>query len=110
MSEETSSFGLTDRDVQTIMAILSKHPAVREVQVFGSRAKGNYQPGSDIDLAIMNEGVDARELSKLKATFEDSLLPYFIDVINFPELKYIGLREHIQRVGKIIYMQDECRR
>ncbi len=103
MSEVSSTFGLTTRDLQTIANIFRKHPAVHEVYVFGSRAKGSYQPGSDIDLAIMNEGVNAQELSRMRAAFEDSLLPYFVDLVNFPALKHTELKAHIQRVGKVIY-------
>lgn len=103
MGEISSSFGLTIRDMETIVDIFKKHPAVHEVHVFGSRAKGSYQPGSDIDLAIMNEGVNTQELSRMRAAFEDSLLPYFVDLVNFPQLKHTELKAHIQRVGKIIY-------
>ncbi len=103
MGEISSSFGLTIRDMETIVDIFKKHPAVHEVHVFGSRAKGSYQPGSDIDLAIMNEGVNTQELSRMRAAFEDSLLPYFVDLVNFPQLKHAELKEHIQRVGKVIY-------
>ncbi len=49
--------GLTNRDIQTLQDILSRYSKVKKVFLFGSRAIGNYQKGSDIDIAVMNEGV-----------------------------------------------------
>lgn len=103
MNKTENTFGLTDRDLETISVIFKKHPAVKEVWLFGSRAKGNHSPGSDIDLAIMNEGVCDQEMSQLKAAFVESLLPYFVDLVNYPSLKHQPLKEHIDRVGKMIY-------
>ena len=95
--------GLTERDVNTITGIFLKFPQITRVVVFGSRAKGNYKPGSDIDLAIMNEGVTDDIIRKVHSEFESSNLPYFVDIINYPTLNHKELKEHIDRVGIVFY-------
>lgn len=97
-----NSFGLTTRDMKTIQNILKKYPIVKKVNVFGSRAKGNFKKGSDIDLAIMNESVSEDVILKLITDFEESSLPYRVDIVNYPTLTDSTLKEHIDRVGKLI--------
>lgn len=93
------SFGLSDRDMKTLRDIFKKYPDVKNVFVFGSRAKGTYKQGSDIDLAIMNEGITDTYIRKMKSDFEDSSLPYIVDLVNYPTLKHPELKHHIDRVG-----------
>lgn len=97
-----NSFGLTPRDMQTIQNILKKYPVIKKVNVFGSRAKGNFKKGSDIDLAIMNENVSEDIILKLISDFQESSLPYPVDIVNYPTLTQPALKEHIDRVGKLI--------
>ena len=92
-------FGLTDRDMTTIWDILGRYPKIKTVIVFGSRAKGTYKSGSDIDLVIMDIGVGDSVLLKLNEVFSDSSLPYFVDLICYPALENSALKEHIDRVG-----------
>ena len=98
--------GLSKRDIQTIQDIFTNYPDVEKVWLFGSRAIGNYHKGSDIDLAVMNEEVSDRTIQNMLSDFEESSLPYFVDVINFQELSHTGLKEHINRVGKLFYSRD----
>ncbi len=51
-----------------------------EVFVFGSSLKKEHF--GDVDLGIQGEIKDL-EIRKLKESFDDSTLPYFVDVINF---------------------------
>ena len=95
--------GLTERDTQTLFGILNQFQEVESVYLYGSRAKGTYKLGSDIDLAIMNEGVSEKTIRAIKAEMEDSSLPYFVDITNFPTLNHKELAEHIQRVGVPFY-------
>ena len=95
--------GLTQRDTSTIHAILQRYPEITRVVLFGSRAKGTAKPGSDIDLAIMNDGVTEEIILRLKQEFEESSLPYTVDVINYPALDGNALKEHIDRVGILLY-------
>ena len=45
-------FGLGEHVIASIRRVFQAHPEVEEVVLYGSRAKGNYKVGSDIDLTI----------------------------------------------------------
>jgi predicted nucleotidyltransferase len=45
-------FGLTHSDLHAIKQVLAKYPQIEQAIIFGSRAKGNYKPGSDVDIAL----------------------------------------------------------
>ena len=97
---------LTQRDRETLFEIFKKFEEVKTVYLYGSRAKGTHKFGSDIDLAIMNEDVSEKTIRIIKAEIEDSSLPYFVDITNFPTLNHKGLAEHIQNVGIPFYSYD----
>jgi uncharacterized protein len=44
--------GRSPEDVQSIHEALRLFPRVSEAILYGSRAKGNHRPGSDIDLTL----------------------------------------------------------
>jgi len=96
-------YGLTERDTQTLFGIFNKFQEVESVYLYGSRAKGTHKSGSDIDLAIMNDGVSEKTIRTIKAEMEDSSLPYFVDITNFTTLTHKEFAEHIQRVGVSFY-------
>ncbi|MFC1765121.1 nucleotidyltransferase domain-containing protein [Planctomycetota bacterium] len=68
-----------------------------------SRAKGNYRPGSDIDLAIMNTGVPDTTLRRITSNMEDSSLPYRVDLIDYHTVTHHELKDHIDRIGQPFY-------
>lgn len=45
-------YGLEEQTLQTIFLIFGKYPEVEEVILYGSRAKGNFKPFSDIDITL----------------------------------------------------------
>ena len=103
LTKDNCNYGLNQRDMQTISGILSKYENVKNVLIFGSRAKGEYHPGSDIDLAIVDNNTNYQTLRKIKNDFSESSLPYNIDLINFATLTNEDLKNHILRVGKLFY-------
>ena len=65
--------------------------------LFGSRVDGTESLYSDYDLGFFaTEDIDAR-LTKLKEAFQNSNIPYKIDLVNFsyvsPEFKKIALEK-----------------
>lgn len=94
--------GLDERALTLIRGVLGKVPGLREAVLFGSRAKGNYRPESDIDLALV--GVDDPLAAATVAGELDELpLPYKFDVQSLACIDHVPLREHIARVGVRIY-------
>ena len=55
--------GLTESTTAQIRDVFSKHPEIDQVILYGSRAKGNYKPGSDIDLTLIGSSITQNVLS-----------------------------------------------
>ena len=71
--------------------------------LYGSRAKGNYKNGSDIDLTLHGQGPVHDDLLSIMGELDDLLLPYTIDLSLFADLTHEELIEHIRRVGVTFY-------
>ena len=97
------SFGLPQKAVEGIRRVLADHPEVDKAMLYGSRAKGNYRKGSDIDLALQGKGLDLQKLSRISSELDDLLLPYEIDVSIMHDIDNDALIEHIERVGVEFY-------
>lgn len=97
-------FGLDLSDIQSIQEILGQFPEVQQALIFGSRAKGNFRSGSDIDIAIKGDEATHSIASKISGILnEDTIMPYHFDVLSYRELNNKELISHIDRVGKELY-------
>ncbi|WP_347261772.1 nucleotidyltransferase domain-containing protein [Rudaea sp.] len=64
--------------------ILDAHAGGREVWAFGSRARGVAKPYSDLDLAVIgNEPLGIEQLAALADAFEESDLPWRVDIVDW---------------------------
>lgn len=99
-------FGLSEQTRTAIIACLQQYPEIAWVKIYGSRAKGNYERGSDIDLAY-SSSTDI--LAELLAALDDLPTPYLFDVMHYESLKHQGLKEHIDRVGVVFYSRGSDR-
>jgi predicted nucleotidyltransferase len=96
-------YGLSERTLNTLNSILRQYPSIKEAVLYGSRAKGNYRNGSDIDLSLKtNESFTHSNLLRLMDDFDDSDMPYFVDVSVYEELSNPDLKAHIDRLGVIL--------
>ena len=106
-----SNLGLQARDWESIEAILSQHPEVEEAIVFGSRAKGNYSTGSDVDIALKGETLDPRIISSIAYQLnEETNMPYRFDVVNYHTVQSESLLHHVDRVGIIVFQKQGATR
>ena len=104
MTLRTENTGLGERDLQLIREAAQAQPQVSQLILFGSRAKGTYKPGSDVDLAIKGSAVTYETAVQLASTLnEEKPLPYFFDVVNYHEIGEKKLIEHIDRVGVVLF-------
>ncbi|WP_245891569.1 nucleotidyltransferase family protein [Flavobacterium faecale] len=84
------------------MEIIDNCLSIDQVIIYGSRAKGNYREGSDIDITILGEPEKA-DINKLWHALDDSYIPYKFDISVYNELQSESLKEHINRVGQVFY-------
>ena len=99
-------FGLSEKTCSTVCRILDGHPHVETAVLYGSRAKGTYRDGSDIDLTLMGEGLDQKTLLAIAWELDDSSIPYTVDLSRFEKIDSASLREHIRRVGVVFYERE----
>lgn len=97
------NWGLSDHTLTAIRKVLAQFPAVEKAIIYGSRAKGNYREGSDIDLTLVGENLNAQTLNDIDLALDDLLLPYKIDLSLLADLTHVPLTEDIQRVGEVLY-------
>ena len=96
-------FGLKESTVSDIQKIFSEFPEVEEAILFGSRAKGNFKNGSDIDISLKGKLLTLSVLNRVLLKIDDLFLPYTFDLSIYHEIDDHELLDHIQRVGISFY-------
>ncbi len=98
--------GLTKKELEEIIEVIKKYSDVDSAFVFGSRAKGTYKRGSDVDIAIKGQNITIDTVAKiLNELEEETTLPYFFDVVHYDTCSTRELVEHIDRIGICIYIK-----
>ena len=101
-------FGLKQKHIEKINSIIVKYPEVQKVILYGSRAKGNYKNGSDIDLTMVGTSLELTTQFRIENELDDLLLPYGIDLSILSQISNPDLVDHINRVGKIFYDKTQA--
>lgn len=57
----------------------------------------------DIDLAVMNPDISDATMRCIKTDFEDSSLPYMVDILRVPTLTDNAVKDHIMRVEEVFF-------
>jgi predicted nucleotidyltransferase len=97
-------YGIAEKSNRLLLEAFPDYPEVEEVILFGSRAKGNYKKGSDIDLAIKGPECSAELALDIQSFINEELpVPYQVDVVDYGSLRHRELKEHIDRVGICYY-------
>ncbi len=58
-------YGLKEKLLESIADVFAGYSKIEKVLIYGSRAKGNYRKGSNIDLALVGEGLNMQDLHKI---------------------------------------------
>jgi len=96
-------FGLGEDVINKINSIFLKYPKIEQAIIFGSRAKGNFRPGSDIDLVLISPNGTLSDQLEIENQLDDLLLPYKIDLSLMHQIDNPDLLDHIRRLGKTFY-------
>ncbi len=103
-------YGLKSHIIDIINNVFKKYSEIEKVILYGSRAKGNYTNGSDIDLAVIGNDISLSLLNKIENDLDDLFLPYTFDISIFKHIKNERLVEHIKRVGIEFYVKEKERK
>lgn len=96
-------YGLSDIVIEDLRKVFRKHSNIDEVIIFGSRAKGTYSEGSDIDLALKGNNISFNQLMDIHIQIEDLELLYKVDLVDYHKHSESSVAAHIDRVGKVFY-------
>lgn len=102
MSKE-KKYGLLISDIEIIISVLEKNKRIENVVLFGSRAMGTFNNGSDIDIALKGENLTIKDINEASVSLEDLLFPYKLDFLIYERIQEKALIEHINRVGISLY-------
>lgn len=99
-------FGLPEQVLKLLQNYFASHPQIIKVFIYGSRAMGREAPGSDVDLAIVTRS--EQDISRsVQADLEELPTPYLFDVVDYQRIDHQPLREHIDRVGKVLFQKKK---
>ena len=96
-------FGLPTDTIRKITEILAAHTSVEKIVLFGSRAKGNAHPGSDIDLAVTGTSLTLNDFLDFSIQVDRLEIPQKTDIIDYRKINDQALIDHIKRVGIVLY-------
>lgn len=97
-------FGILAKSYALILKTLSEFDEIEKAAIYGSRAMGNFKPGSDIDLVIFGNKITPETIIKLKTKLEQELpIPYYFDLTHYDTLINSDLKKHIDDFGKVFY-------
>ena len=97
-------FGLRQTDLNSIIEVLQSYREVESAIIFGSRSKGDYKNGSDVDIALKGTTINHRLITRISYLLnEETLMPYKFDVLDYQTISNKNLTAHIDRAGKVFY-------
>ena len=100
-------YGLKENVVEQIRKVFEKYTQVEKAVLYGSRAKGNFKNGSDIDLVLYGNNLTLQIINKISNELDDLLLPYKFDLSIYHQISNKYLIEHIERVGIVFYEKEK---
>lgn len=80
-------FGLSDTVIKELQEVFRRHANIKKVLIFGSRSKGTYREGSDIDLAVVGNNIDYNQLLSILCEIDDLGLLYSVDLLDYSKKK-----------------------
>lgn len=98
-----NQFGLSKDKIIRLQTLFYQYKEIEAVILYGSRAKGNYQPFSDVDITLKGDQLNSQILADVIFGVDDLLLPYTFDISIFNDISNPDVVDHINRVGKLLY-------
>lgn len=107
MNKNLENCGLPQASIIKLCNTFNRISELDKVVLYGSRAKGNFRRGSDIDLCLFGDLLNSSHLLLLDEQIDELLLPYTCDLSIWQHINNADLREHIERVGILFYQKNK---
>lgn len=95
------NFGLTVESYNKIKEVTNKYN-MYQFKVFGSRARGDYKTGSDIDIAVYGS-IEEKDKFNIMNDFDLLDIPYMVDVVFIQDISKQEFLKSIERDGVLFY-------
>jgi proline iminopeptidase len=95
----SATTGLSPALLARIRDVFGRYPEVQRAVIYGSRAKGSFIPGSDIDLAVFAPEMSQTRFAALWSELDDLPLVFTLDVVHWDTLGNAGLKQRIVDEG-----------
>jgi len=95
---------LSEKTISQLHRVFECCKEIDQVLIYGSRAKGDFRPGSDIDLTLRGSNLTHNLMLEIGNQIDDLLLPYKVDLSLYPTLPP-DVKDHIQQVGQSFYQR-----
>ena len=99
-------YGLKEAELKKLQELFAANGSIETVILYGSRAKGNYKPFSDVDITLVGNGFSRSDMNILHAAIDETSLPYKFDISILATLRNEELIDHINRMGIVIYKRN----
>jgi uncharacterized protein len=103
MMSEITEFGIPRADLDALISELKSNNNIFEIVLFGSRAKGTFRNGSDIDIALKGDNLSLKDILDATSDIEKLLLPNKLDLVLYSRISEPALIDHIDRVGVVLF-------
>jgi uncharacterized protein len=102
--------GISKRFISELQSYCLKNDQIDKILLFGSRARGDYNRSSDIDLAIFTKKSSHTQQNLIEQDINEMSTPLKIDVIFMDRLAKEKLISNIRKEGVVIYEQGKALR
>ena len=102
-----NNFGISDNSFKLLVDTLAEFDCIDSAVIFGSRAKGDFKKGSDIDIAVFGDRLTEKDVMTLEGKLNETIpIPYCVDVVATKFIDHENLIDHIERVGIVFYKKS----
>lgn len=96
-------FGIAPASAAKLTALLERIPGLRTAWIYGSRARGDARPDSDIDLVLDLPEVTATDWARAANAIRDLDIIYKVDVARWQDALAPDFRANIERDRRVFW-------
>ena len=102
-----NKFGLQEKDLLCIIQSFKEYSTIDKVSIYGSRARGDFKDGSDIDLVLYGQNIDFKTISAIHSKLENNnFIPLMFDITHYENINNPNLQNRIDNESQLIYQRD----